>query len=331
MAGTTDQGVLFDDLPAVPEEARLEVRSDVEFIELRPKRALNVNRSRHMPFAYTLNPARGCEFGCKYCYARYTHEYLGREGERAWDREILVKTTLVDALRSELRPDRLRGKEIAIGTATDPYQPAERRFGVMRSVLTEFARHRGLTVSITTKSPLVVRDVDLLQELGRRGEVTVNMSLISLDRRLLRRLEPRAPTPERRLWAVERLATAGVRVGMFLMPILPGLTDDPGDLEALIRRAADAGAQYVVPSTLFLRSAARKSFLPVIDGEFPALAPLYHDYYRRSAYAPKEYRMRIGALVRRLARKYGVGRGWERRSSAPAQPRMDESQLSLPL
>lgn len=331
MERTTEQGALFDDLLAGPEEARLEVRSEVEFIELRPKRALNVNRSPRMPFAYTLNPARGCEFGCAYCYARYTHEYLGREGERAWDREILVKTTLAEALRSELRPDRLRGKEIAIGTATDPYQPAERRYGVMRAVLEEFARHRGLTISITTKSPLVVRDIDLLQELGRRGEISVNVSLISLDRRLLRRLEPRAPTPERRLWAVERLAAAGVRVGIFLMPILPGLTDDPRDLEALVRRAAEAGAHFVAPSTLFLRSTARKSFLPVIDHDFPALSPLYREYYKRSAYAPKEYRMQLGALVRRLARKYGIGRGERRRAPAPTEPQIEGGQLSLPL
>ena len=224
-----------------------------------------------MPFEYTLNPYRGCEFGCGYCYARYTHEYLERDGRSAWDREILVKTRLVEALRAELRPGRFGGGEIAIGTATDPYQPAERRYGITRAALEELARHQGLSVSITTKSPLVVRDLDLLRALGERGELTVNLSLISLDRRLLRRLEPRAPTPESRLRAMERLAANGVRVGLFLMPILPDLVDDGEALEALVARAAEAGAAFVVPDTLFLRSSARRTFLPIVEREFPGV------------------------------------------------------------
>ncbi|HEX7050405.1 MAG TPA: radical SAM protein [Longimicrobiales bacterium] len=322
-----EQPLLFPSLEAaVPAESLLEFRSDVEFRELASRRALNRYRGGRMPFTYTLNPYRGCEFGCGYCYARYTHEYLGRERQEAWEREILVKTELAQALRAELRPGLLCGQEIAIGTATDPYQPAERRYGVTRSVLEELARHRGLSVSITTKSPLVVRDLDVLRTLDERGELSIQVSLISLDRHLLRRLEPRAPTPERRLWAIERLAAAGLRVGLFLMPILPAIVDRPAALDALVRRAAEAGARFVVPDTLFLRSSARRSFLPIVERDFPDHADRYHRWYHRSAYAPAEYRQRVRRLVRRLARKYGLGGGRTR-----AEGDAGGGQLALPL
>lgn len=326
MSESNHHPTLFPELEAaVPADALLEVRSDVEFREISVRSALNRYRGGRMPFEYTLNPYRGCEFGCGYCYARYTHEYLERDGRSAWDREILVKTRLVEALRAELRPGRFGGGEIAIGTATDPYQPAERRYGITRAALEELARHQGLSVSITTKSPLVVRDLDLLRALGERGELTVNLSLISLDRRLLRRLEPRAPTPESRLRAMERLAANGVRVGLFLMPILPDLVDDGEALEALVARAAEAGAAFVVPDTLFLRSSARRTFLPIVEREFPERAGRYRAWYGGSAYAPREYRDRVRRRVREAARRHGLGGGRRRRTAGAGDP-----QLTLP-
>lgn len=331
-----DQATLFPGLETTapretPSEAPLEVRGEVEFREIGVGTALNRYRGGGMPFDYTLNPYRGCEFGCGYCYARYTHDFLDRDGGSAWDREILVKTRLVEALRAELRSGRLRGRSIAIGTATDPYQPAERRYGITRAALEELSRHRGLRVSVTTKSSLVARDLDLLVRLRDRGEATVNLSLVSLDRRLLRRLEPRAPTPERRLWAMRRLAEAGVRVGLFLMPILPGLVDDDASLEAVIAAAAEAGASFVVADPLFLRSAARRTFLPIVERDFPDEAGRYQQWYGRSAYAPRGYRDRLRARVRTIARRHGLGGGRrrDRDSTGPANASSEQYALAL--
>ena len=169
-----------------------------------------------MRFTWTINPYRGCEFGCKYCYARYTHEFMGMEDGRLFEERIYSKAEAARLLRDELKHH--REGSIAIGTSTDPYQPAERRFGTTREILEVFAECAGRSLSITTKSDLVTRDLDLLREVGRKNELHVNMTVTTTDAALARRLEPRAPRPDLRLEAVRLLTAGGIRAGVFAKP-----------------------------------------------------------------------------------------------------------------
>src|SRR5437667_8856030 len=206
---------------------------NVEYFTL-PNRSL-LNRSvsnREMPFTWTINPYRGCEFACKYCYARYTHEFMEMRNGIDFEQKIYVKQHASDLLRQELRQVK-RGEEIAIGTATDPYQPAERRFEVTRGILEEFSRHEGLELGIVTKSNLVLRDLDLLQEIGRKNDISVHVTITTLNVDLARILEPRAPRPDLRLEAVRRLNQAGINAGVSCSPVIPEITDSPRDLDAV--------------------------------------------------------------------------------------------------
>ncbi|MDH5526458.1 MAG: radical SAM protein [Nitrospirota bacterium] len=211
------------------------------------------------PFSWTVNPYRGCEIGCTYCYARATHEYLGADPQ-AFENEIFVKLGAERTVARALRPEHFRngnagGAEIAIGTVTDPYQPAERRYRLTRRILERLVHFSGLTLSVTTKSPLVTDDAELLGSIARKSDLTVHMSLISLDADLLRHLEPKGATPEARLSAIARLTAAGVRVGLFIMPLIPGLNDDPAAVRRLEAAARSAGAAFVVRQRLSLRDA----------------------------------------------------------------------------
>ena len=216
---------------------------NVEYFTLPAKSLLNKCVSqRAMPVTWTINPYRGCEFGCRYCYARYTHEFMEMRDGMEFEQKIYVKQHASDLLRHDLR--RVKSEEaIALGTATDPYQPAERRYEVTRGILEEFARHRGYELGIVTKSNLVVRDLELLQQVAQSNKLSVHITVTTLDTELARILEPRAPRPDLRLEAVRALAQAGVRVGISCSPVVPGITDAPKDLESLIQAAADAGGR----------------------------------------------------------------------------------------
>src|SRR5262249_12606165 len=196
-----------------------------------------------MPFPYTINPYRGCEFGCRYCYARYTHEFMELRDGRLFEEKIYAKARAAELLRQELR--RYPKGEIATGTATDPYQPAERWFGVTRSILEVFAGEQGRRLSITTKSNFIERDVDLLARVARSNVLHINMTVTTLDETLARKLEPRAPRPDLRLAAVAALAKAGISVGVFLNPIMPGLTDAITNLDAVAAAGAKSGPRYL--------------------------------------------------------------------------------------
>src|SRR5690348_15545469 len=208
---------------------RVRARTGVEYFSLPARSALNRESSRRLPFAWTINPYRGCEFGCKYCYARYTHEYMEMEAEEFEDK-IYAKAAAAHLLRQELaRID--RKDAIAIGTATDPYQPAERRFGRTRTILEVFARQRGRHIGMITKSDLIVRDIDLLTEIARANVLGLYITITTLDTQLARLLEPRAPRPELRLEAVRKLADAGLVVGVNPNPVMPGITDGERSLD----------------------------------------------------------------------------------------------------
>jgi DNA repair photolyase len=281
---------------------------NVEYFTLPSKSLLNRCVSgRAMPFEWTINPYRGCEFACKYCYARYTHEFMEMRDGVDFERKIYVKEHAASLLRHELR--RVKpGESIALGTATDPYQPAERRYEVTRGILEEFARHRGYELGIVTKSNLVTRDLDVLQEVARSNKVSVHITVTTLDADLARILEPRAPRPDLRMDAVHALAQAGLRAGVSCSPVIPGITDSPKDLEALIRAAAEAGADYVFANPLFLKPCSAAVFLPFLDQNFPHLSENYRRRYHDRAFLPQAYGKRLSQLIARLREKYKLTR-----------------------
>ena len=227
----------------------------IEYFTLPARSLLNrVVSNRNLPFTWAINPYRGCEFACKYCYARYTHEFMELSDED-FEHKIFVKQHAADLLRQELRKVK-QAEAIAIGTATDPYQPAERRYEITRAILEVFARHRGFDIGIVTKSNLVVRDAELLREITRHNRLFVNLTITTVNTELARVLEPRAPRPDLRLDAVRQLNLAGVPAGVICAPVLPGITDDPSRSGSSGRsccpsRSKISVRERAIPQTLF--------------------------------------------------------------------------------
>jgi DNA repair photolyase len=279
---------------------------NVEYFTLPAKSLLNRCVSkRRMPFTWTINPYRGCEFGCRYCYARYTHEFMEMRDGADFEQKIYVKQHAAGLLRRDL--SRVNpGEAIAMGTATDPYQPAERRYEVTRGILEEFARHRGFELGIVTKSNLIVRDLDLLQEAARANRISVHITVTTLNVDLARILEPRAPRPDLRLEAVRTLAAAGLRVGVSCSPVLPGITDSPEDLEAVVRGAAEAGADHVFANPLFLKPCSSAVFLPFLEKNFPHLVESYRQRYQQNAFLSPAYQKRVSQLIAQLRTQYKI-------------------------
>jgi DNA repair photolyase len=272
-----------------------------------------------VPFEWTINPYRGCEFACKYCYARYTHEYMELDGGE-FEKKIFVKKDAAPLLAYDLarkysfeseRSGGTQPEHIAIGTATDPYQPAEREYGVTRACLEELAKREGLSLSIITKSNQIVRDIELLKIIAARSALQINITVTTLRARLARLLEPRAPRPDLRLAAVKELREAGLLVGVSASPLLPGITDGEGELEAVAAAAKDAGAQWFLSGVLFLMPSSAKQFLPFVREKFPPLAKQYDQWYARNGYAPEEYRRAASERVARIRKKFGFeSRPW---------------------
>jgi len=224
-----------------------------------------------------------------------------------FEQKIYVKQHTADLLRRELR--RVKPAEvIALGTATDPYQPAERRYEVTRSILEEFARHRGFELGIVTKSDLVVRDVDLLRAVAQNNALSIHMTVTTLNVELARVLEPRAPRPDLRMEAVRELSEAGLTVGVSCSPVLPGITDSPADLEAVVRAAAAAGARHIFAGPLFLKPCSAAVFLPFLDQHFPQLVENYRQRYQDRSFLPPSYSKRIAQLIAHFREKYGIRR-----------------------
>jgi len=311
--------VLFPALE-IPEKASLnDLRSrgrGVEFVAMPVKEIVNRCANKRLPFDWTINPYRGCEFGCVYCYARYTHEFLDLADPMDFERRIFVKTQAQRALLKTLARSKLCGGAIALGTATDPYQPAERTYRITRQLLEVFAQTQGLELSITTKSHLILRDLDLLKAINRRCRLTVNFSLITLDRRLQRILEPRAPRPALRLRALAELSREGIFCQVLVMPVIPGLTDQRSALELVVRAARQAGASQVWWRSLFLKPAAARRFLPFVRSKLPHLAAKVDSFYSSSAYAPKAYDQQLATVFQEIKSRYGFPNG-ERRPKAP--------------
>src|ERR1700757_4756492 len=314
-------------------ETRRKSAEKPEYFLLPVKSILNKCDSARVPFDWTINPYRGCEFACKYCYARYTHEYMEIDGGE-FERKIFVKQEAAlllarDITRKYSYESKASGytkaEHIAIGTATDPYQPAEREYGVTRACLEELAKREGLSVSIITKSNQIVRDIELLKVIAAKSALTVNITVTTLKPRLARLLEPRAPRPDLRLAAVKELREAGLHVGVSASPLLPGLTDADGELEGVAAAAREAGAEWFWSGVLFLMPASAKQFLPFIEEKFPRLGKEYREWYTQNGYAPEEYRRKVSERVARIRQKFAfASRPWEgERPSAP------QAQLSL--
>jgi DNA repair photolyase len=299
-------------------------RRSVEFRPLETEELVNRLKDSRLPFGWTVNPFRGCEFGCRYCYARPTHGYLGHTDPAEFEKRIYVKQADPAKLATRLKRARESGEEVAIGAATDPYQPAEARFEVTRRVLEAIVRVPGLRVGITTKSAAIARDADLLAGIAATSDLIVNVSLTSMDAALLRRIEPRAPRPDLRLDAMAKLAAAGVPARLFAMPVLPFLTDSERGLRALFTAARQAGAREAIWNVLFLRGETHGFFLGFIEREFPKLLPRYRALYGGGSAAGSSYRERVERLATRVALEAGFpGRSRADRITAerPARPR----------
>lgn len=292
-----------------PDAEAIRCRAGVEYRDLRVRNVLNRSVNSRLPFGWTLNPYRGCEFACTYCYARYTHAFFDLTDWQDFERKIFVKKGAASVLRRQLRRSNFRGQSIAIGTATDPYQPAERHFGVTRSLLEVFREVEGLEISITTKSPLVARDLDLLVELDAKHVIQVNMTITTADPILARRIERNAPSPLARLRTVEKLAGQGIETNVFCMPLMPGINDGDASLRPLMEAARDAGAADIVASPLFLRQAARARFFPWLGEEFPELAGRYRRLFSWRDYLNKSQSDLLKAPFRRLRLAYGFPHG----------------------
>ena len=280
---------------------------EVEYFTLPVRSLLNRCTGARMPFTWTINPYRGCEFACRYCYARYTHEFMEMRDGIEFEQKIYAKQHASDLLRQELRKVK-PGEDIALGTATDPYQPIEKKLEITRSILEEIARHSGLEVGIVTKSAMVVRDIDVLQEIARNNRISVSLTVTTVDVELARKLEPRAPRPDLRLDALAKLREASIAAGVICAPVLPGITDGPKQLEAVVQAAARAKAAHAHANPLFLKPCSAAVFIPFLKEHFPQLVPDYERRYREKAFLPAAYRKRISELFGKLRSKYGIYR-----------------------
>jgi DNA repair photolyase len=277
----------------------------VEYRDLATRKWLNRCQSERVPFDWTINPYRGCEFGCKYCYARYTHDFLERHDPAAFETEIYAKQFNAADFRDELKAVRA-GQIIAIGTATDPYQPAERRFLSTQNVLEAMAGLRGVSVCLTTKSNLVSRDAALFRQLAEHNRVHVTVTVTTMNRSLARLTEPYAPSPELRMSAVARLAGSGVSVGVMASPILPLISDSEENLLAVAEAAKSAGARQFGAYVVFLQPTAQRVFFPFLAAHFPQHLARYRRSFRDDAYLQGSYPEKMRNLVHDIRQRIGL-------------------------
>jgi DNA repair photolyase len=292
-----------------------------------------LNRVSGMPFRWSLNPYRGCTHGCEYCYAMATHDYYGLRTDE-FRTTIFVKTNLVEVLRRELARPSWRGEKIAIGTATDPYQPCEGQYRITREALQTMLDFEN-AISIVTKSTLVLRNLDLLTELASHAEVTVWFTITTLDRALWRSMEPGTPPPAKRLEVMKRLADAGIQTGVLMSPVIPAITDSSESIDAVARAAKDHGAQSFGADTLRLAPLVKEHWLQFVSRDFPDLLPRYEAAFQ-GANAPIAYREAIEKRIRRARQRAGFdpegrGRPGHQEKQSPATYRSSpDRQLRLP-
>lgn len=302
----------------------LEAKRQVEYLELETRRFIGRGSGR-MQSIWTLNPYRGCEYGCKYCYARYAHEFMELRDPELFERKIYAKQFHATAFRAEVRRLKL-GETVWIGTATDPYQPAERRFQITRQILEVFAGERGFDLGITTKSDLVARDAALIAQIAQKNKIRVHLTITTLDERLARLIEPRAPRPTLRLAAVKKLTDAGVPVSVLAHPVMPLINDSEESLNRVCAAAAANGASAFSAAPLFLKPCAAQVFLPFLEQRFPHLVRRYRERFEKSAYLKGLYPEMIAERVERIRARHNLA---ERRAPEWPLPEAFDDQLQL--
>ncbi len=278
--------------------------ADVMFEEIECKSAVNRVAVSSMPFRWTLNPYRGCQHACTYCFARGTHEYLGYNSGRDFEGRVVVKVNAPEMLRQDLGRPGWQRELIAVGTACDPYQGAELKYSLTHRIL-KVLRDFANPASIVTKSPHIIRDADVLESLSREADLTVNFSISTLDEEVWKRIEPSTAKPQKRLEAMRLLTQRGIRCGVLLAPVLPGLTDAPEDLEAVIRAAREYGASFVHDNVLYLKPGTKEWFMPFLREAYPHLSERYAKYYR-GVYAPRTYTQEVHRTIANLRMKYDL-------------------------
>jgi DNA repair photolyase len=303
--------------------APLEAKRLVTYTELPTRSYFSRCSSRRVPFDWTLNPYRGCEFNCQYCYARYTHEFMELREPHDFETKIFAKTWDAAAFREELRrlPQRAF---IAIGTATDPYQPAERRFRVTRRMLDVFTSSRGRRIALVTKSDLVARDAALFARIAEHNSLSISLTVTTMDAQLARLIEPGAPRPDLRIEAARKLCAAGLRVSVWASPALPGINDSESSLAQVAGAAAAAGARAFGSSPVFLQPCAQAVFLPFVDRQFPQLAQAYRAHFSRSPFLRGEFPKLLKERVERIREHFNLAPNCD-----DAIPDYEDLQLSL--
>jgi DNA repair photolyase len=270
---------------------------DTRFYEVQAKSILNrVPEASQVPFRWTVNPYRGCTHACVYCFARPTHEYLEFDAGRDFEREIVVKVNAPERLRAELARSGWQREHVALGTNTDPYQWVEKRYELMRGIW-EALRDARNPCSVLTKSPLLLRDLDLMLELNAVTDFSAALSIPTLEQKAWRATEPRSPSPSARLEAVAELSKAGIKTGVLVAPLMPGINDSPEQVREVVRLATEAGAGYITGIALHLRRGVREVFMEWLADQRPELVSQYEAAYRRGAYMPVAERRRLTRLL----------------------------------
>jgi DNA repair photolyase len=297
-------------------------RADVEYLEQPCKVALN--RVKGMPFKWSLNPYMGCEHRCTFCYVRAFEKRADRPFDDRYGRAIRVKTNVATVLRQELARKSWKHEGVAVGAATDPYQPAEGTYRLTRACLEAFADFVN-PMGLITRGPMIVRDIDVLTNLARRADVSVTFSIPTVDDEIWRRTEPGTAHPRQRLRALERLTSAGIRASVGMAPILPGLSDDPAGMEEVVRAARAAGAAGIWANMLYLRPGTREHFMDSLAKHWPELVPRYTELYARGFYLPKERVRPVQEQIQEMSRRHAAATRPVEFLRPPAQPQ----QLSL--
>jgi DNA repair photolyase len=297
---------------------------DIRFYEVRAKSILNhVPEASQMPFRWTINPYRGCTHACRYCFARPTHKYLDFDAGRDFEREIVVKVNAPELLRVELARPSWKGDHVALGTNTDPYQWVEGRYKLLRGIW-EAMRDFANPCSVLTKSPLLLRDLDLMKEIAERTDFTANLSIPTLDEKAWRDTEPHTPHPRKRIDAVAELKRAGISTGVLIAPLIPGVNDAPEQVEPLLELLDEAGPDSIGGVALHLRGEVRDIWFDWLRERRPDLLPRYEELYERGAYMRKEEASRLSALVRR------PGRAGPRRGIVQDKPGEEDGEILRP-
>jgi DNA repair photolyase len=276
-----------------------------------------LNRVRGMGFKWSLNPYMGCVHRCTFCFVRAFESLADRPSDARYGTSIRVKTNLVEVLRTELARKSWKREQVVVGTATDPYQPAEGHFRLTRGAIQALAA-TSTPIGLITRGPLIVRDVDVLTEASARAVVGVTFSIPTLDEEIWRKTEPGTAPPRQRLRAIRTLIDAGIDASVGMAPILPGLSDDPAKMAEVVKAARDAGATAVWTNVLYLKPGTREHFLENLARDWPELLPSYERLYRGRAYVAKDVVEPVRQRVRELAREHGI-KDRRRRSAAGSQ------------